>query len=227
MRLFAMALSCASQLALAQTASTPAGNAAPAAAPVPLLIAVPQIPAAFIADLTTVPMMSALAAQWRNMDVKIVEVPAIANAAPTWKTTYVLQPLAGAAAFDDSAWPVAEPKSLLDRRGGGHLSMTWFRSMLTMPAKLGEFETTGTKVALVITVDDYAEVWVNGQMPRSPGRTSPGAIQGYNVPNRVMLSEAVKPGDKFQIAILAINGPISVSPSNQVFFRQAQLEFFR
>ena len=76
-------------------------------------------------------------------------------------------------------------------------------------------------------VDWRAEVWVNGVMPRAAGRPSPATIQGFNMPNRVMLSEAVKPGDKFQIAILGINGPISLAPQNPVFFREAKIEFFR
>jgi hypothetical protein len=42
-----------------------------------------------------------------------------------------------------------------------------------------------------------------------------------------VLATAVKPGDRFQIAIFAINGPISVAPANFVFFRQASVEFYR
>jgi hypothetical protein len=47
------------------------------------------------------------------------------------------------------------------------------------------------------------------------------------MPNRVVLADAVKPGDKFQIAIFGINGPISVAPQNFVWFRAAKVEFFR
>jgi hypothetical protein len=68
-------------------------------------------------------------------------------------------------------------------------------------------------------VDDYAEVWINGQMPWRSGYPSPATIQG--------LAETVKPGDKFQIAVFGINGPISVAPSNFIFFRDAKVEFYR
>jgi hypothetical protein len=47
------------------------------------------------------------------------------------------------------------------------------------------------------------------------------------MPNRVVLSDSVKPGDKFQVAIFGINGPISVAPANTVWFREAKLEFYR
>jgi len=47
------------------------------------------------------------------------------------------------------------------------------------------------------------------------------------MPNRVVLAEQVKAGDTFEIAILGINGPISLAPPNPVFFREAKIEFFR
>ena len=47
------------------------------------------------------------------------------------------------------------------------------------------------------------------------------------MPNRVVLAEQIKPGDKFQLAILGINGPISLAPPNPVFFREAKVEFYR
>ena len=105
--------------------------------------------------------------------------------------------------------------------------MTWYRANITVPPKIGDFDTAGARMAFAITIDDYAEVWVNGVMPRAAGRPSPATIQGFNMPNRVMLSEAVKPGDKFQIAVLGINGPISLAPQNPVFVREAKIEFFR
>jgi hypothetical protein len=42
-----------------------------------------------------------------------------------------------------------------------------------------------------------------------------------------VLADAVRPGDKFQIAIFGVNGPISVAPPNFVFFRQASVEFYK
>ena len=53
---------------------------------------------------------------------------------------------------------------------------------------------------LNVLVDDYAEVWINGQMPRRSGYPSPATIQGLNMPNRVVLGTEVKAADKFQSA---------------------------
>ena len=78
-----------------------------------------------------------------------------------------------------------------------------------------------------MNIDDYAEIWVNGELPRAAGRPSPATIQGFNMPNRLVLRDTVSPGDKFEIAIFAINGPISAAPANFLWFREAKIEFFR
>ena len=44
---------------------------------------------------------------------------------------------------------------------------------------------------------------------------------------RLPLADSVKVGDKFEIAIFGINGPISVAPPNFVWFRQASIEFYK
>jgi hypothetical protein len=80
---------------------------------------------------------------------------------------------------------------------------------------------------LTVNVDDYAEVWVNGAMPRAAGRPSPAAIQGFNMPNRIVLRDTVEPGEKFEVAVFAINGPISAAPANFLWFREAKIEFYR
>jgi hypothetical protein len=138
-----------------------------------------------VVDLATPEGVAAFSAQWKNMDVKIVEAPAMPNAGPAWKMSYDIQPHAGESGFDDSSWQAIDPKGLLERRGGGKLFMTWYRANLTIPAKVGNLDTTGMRTVLSITFDDYAEVWVNGQMPRAAGRPGPATIQGFNIPNRV------------------------------------------
>jgi hypothetical protein len=80
---------------------------------------------------------------------------------------------------------------------------------------------------LTVNVDDYAEVWINGDMPRAAGRPSPHTIQGFNMPHRLVLSAVIAPGDKLDIAVFAINGPISAAPANFLWFREAKIEFFR
>jgi gluconolactonase len=195
--------------------------------PPPAPIMPPSLPATNVVDLMTKEGAAAFGTQWKVSDVKIVEVPAIQGALPQYKTTYNIEPQAGGANFDDSKWPTIEAKDLAVRRSGGHVAFMWYRGLVTIPAKVGEFDTAGAMTVLTIGVDDYAEIWINGEMPRRAGYPSPATIQGFNMPNRVVLSPSAKAGDKFQIAIFGINGPISVAPANTVWFRQAKVEFYK
>jgi len=187
----------------------------------------PSLVPSHAVDLITADGAASLGAKWKAMEAKIVEVPALPNAMPAYETPYDISPHAGEKGFDDSSWPTLEAKELADRRGGGKVSFIWYRTSLTIPAKIGNFETAGAKAVLTAYVDDYAEVWINGEMPRRAGITSPATIQGFNMPNRVVLADSVKAGDTFQIAIFGINGPISVAPPNFLFFRQASVEFYK
>ena len=150
----------------------------PAAAPAPLPQMPPSLVPVKVVDLMTAEGSAAFGAQWKTMEAKIVEGPAIANAMPGYKKSYDIQPHAGESGFDDSSWPTIDAKGLADRRGGGKVSFLWYRASLTIPAKIGDFETAGATVVLTAYVDDYAEVWINGQMPRRRGLPQPGHDPG-------------------------------------------------
>jgi hypothetical protein len=195
--------------------------------PAPFPIMPPVLVPAHSVDLMTVEGMAAFGAQWRIMEAKVVEVPPLPNHMPGYDKGYDIAPHAGESGFDDSKWPAIEPKGLGDRVGGGRVSFMWYRTNLAIPAKIGNFETKDSIAVFTAYVDDYAEVWVNGQMPRRAGRPSPATIQGFNIPNKVVLSEKIAAGDKFQLAVFGINGPISVAPPNFIFFREAKVEFYR
>ena len=188
----------------------------------------PLVPPVHVIDLMTQAGSEVFGAVWRAKEAKLVECPALTNSLPEFKTTYDVEPHAELLGFDDSDWAVIPPADLGVRRGGSLVSFIWFRTTLEIPENVAGFDTAGAKAVLRVTVDDYAEVWINGAMPRTPGRPSPGAIQGFNMPNRVVLADgAVSPGDRFEIAVFAINGPISAAPGNFLFVREAKLEFFR
>jgi hypothetical protein len=207
----------------------PTSSVAPATPPllVPQPPIAPSLPPAHVVDLMTVAGSAVFDAQWRGMEAKIVECPALTDAMPEFKTTYDIEPHAEVSGFDDSAWPVIAATELGARRGGGMVSFYWFRTKLAIPPNAAGFATAGAKTVLTVNVDDYAEIWVNGEMPRTAGRPSPATIQGFNMPNRLVLADTVAPGDKFEIAVFAINGPISAAPANFLWFREAKIEFFR
>jgi len=132
----------------------------------------------------------------------------------------------GAVNFDDSQWPIAPAGSLQTRRTGGGAAFAWYRLSFTMPAKVGAFDVSGSTVAFEIVVDDYAEVWVDGQLPRRLGQSGGALVAGFNAPNRVVLTRDAKPGTEVRIAVFAANGPLSDPPANRIWIRSATLDFF-
>jgi hypothetical protein len=168
-------------------------------------------------DLRTADGVKAVKGQWRYHDVKLVEVDAKGPKGEPVKT-YNIEPKAFGADFDDSSWEVLDPTTLGQRRSTGLVCFCWYRIKVTLPP-----EAEGHTVHFVTTVDDYGEVWVDGKLPRKPGQTGGAIVAGFNVPNRVELTEA-KAGKTYQIAVFGINGPISAAPTNYIFLGDTYLE---
>ncbi|HEX3883345.1 MAG TPA: hypothetical protein VHW66_11860 [Stellaceae bacterium] len=198
----------------------------PLLAPQPAIA--PLTPPVHVIDLMTPAGSAAFGAVWRGIEGKLVECPALSDSMAEFKSTYDVEPHAEVVGFDDSAWPVIAADDLGGKRGGGMISFFWYRATLTIPNEARGFATDGAKAVLRVNVDDYAEIWVNGELPRAAGRPSPSCIQGFNMPNRLVLGDhIVHPGEKYEIAVFAINGPISAAPANFLWFREAKIEFYR
>jgi gluconolactonase len=182
-----------------------------------------------IVDLRTTAGSALVRATWRYHDASIIEVEHRAvglDLRPSGppNRTHDLVPHAGLAGFDDSAWPAVPAESLEARRGNGRLSFGWYRTTLTLPERLGTLDPTGHRVVFELVVDDYAEVWVNGQLPVRLGQAGGPYIRGFNAPNRVLLTDSARPGQRFEIAFLMANGPLSNVPGNYLWVRSATLD---
>jgi gluconolactonase len=134
---------------------------------------------------------------------------------------------AGTPAFEDAGWEAIAADSLDRRRSNGKQSFAWYRVGITIPERVAGFVTRGATVVFEIVVDDYAEVWVDGQFPRTLGQTGGPVISGFNSPNRVVLTRNAQPGQQIQLAIFAANGPLSDPPSNFIWVRSASLDFYQ
>jgi gluconolactonase len=187
---------------------------------------------AAVLDLRTVEGVLAVHGQWRYSDTKIVDADFRAPGAdlkPSGRAvkTYEYAPKAGASNYDDSRWEVIEPSTLDSRRGSGRLSFNWYRIGITIPESVGGFETSGSTVVFEIVIDDYAEIWVDGKLPRVLGQTGGALINGFNAPNRVVLTTNARPGQRIQLAIFGANGPLSDPPPNFIWVRSATLDFYK
>jgi gluconolactonase len=183
-------------------------------------------------DLMASEGVSLVQGAWRYKDVELTRVPfhaAGADGQPTGAvvSTWDVQPHAGARDFNDRDWPVIEAGALRQHRGAGRLSFAWYRIELTIPARVADFETRGAKVAFETSIDDYAEVWVDGELPRAVAQSGGSVIKGWNAVNRVIVARNVQPGQKIQLAVFGINGPLSDPPTNFIWMRLAKLSFYR
>ena len=117
--------------------------------------------------------------------------------------------------YDDSGWETTD--DIAEWRSDG-LSFIWYRINITIPETVGGQAVQG-RCLIETCIDDYGEIWIDGECDRQAG-----AVQGFNVPQRVVVSADPKPGDQHTIALLAINGPLA-APGGAVFVRYATLAF--
>ena len=183
-------------------------------------------------DLATKAGAQLVRGEWRYSDTKIVEVDfksAGADSQPTGapNKAYDFTPHAGRPDFDDSKWEVIDPTTLDKRRSPGKLAFNWYRIQITVPARVGNFDPAGSTLVFVTSIDDYAEIWVDGELPRAAGQSGGSVIKGWNAENRLIIGRDVKPGQKIQLAVFGINGPISNPPTNYIYMRYAKLEFHK
>jgi gluconolactonase len=183
-------------------------------------------------NLMTAEGAAIMQSQWRYADTKLVEVDFTgpgADGQPTGKPvkTYDYTPHAGGADFDDSQWEQIAPASLDQRRSTGRLCFNWYRTRITIPEKVGDFPTLGSTVVFETSVDDYAEVWVDGELTRAVGQRGGSVIGGWNASNQLVIGRDVRPGQKIQLAIFGANGPLSNPPTNFIWMRLARLDFYK
>jgi gluconolactonase len=216
--------------ALADTAIDSAVSAARLPGPPELL---PGRPDAVI-DLQTDEGVALVGGEWRYSDAKVEEIDFVELGSPEDplgpgerpNRTYDVAPDAEAADYDDSAWETLPPADTMRRLANGRVCFNWYRIGVTIPERVGELDPTGCTVVFEVVVDDYAEVWVNGELPLVLGMTGGQVVGGFNAPNRVVLTRHARPGERFQIAVFGINGPISASPRNYIWMRTATLDLY-
>ncbi|MGE5819037.1 MAG: SMP-30/gluconolactonase/LRE family protein [Deltaproteobacteria bacterium] len=183
-------------------------------------------------DLATQEGAQLVKGEWRYSDTKIVEIDFKAAGADGQPGTipnkaYDFTPHAGGTDFDDSKWAVINPTTLDQRRSAGKLAFNWYRIKITVPERVGNFDPAGSTLVFATSIDDYAEIWVDGELPRAAGQSGGSVIKGWNAENRLIVGRDLKPGQKIQLAIFGVNGPLSNPPTNYIYMRYAKLEFHK
>ena len=190
-----------------------------------------------IADLKTTEGTALVNAKWFVQEGHIVNAdfkapgPFAADALALYPTgmsikTHQLHPQIGALDFDKDFREI-RPTDLESRQGTGLFSFVWYKVEITIPQTIGKLNATGTTAVFEIVVDDYSEIWVNGKQSQAFGQSGNGLIAGYNTRNRVILTDNAQPGQKFNIAVLGINGAIGKLPDNYIWVRNAVIDFYK
>jgi gluconolactonase len=190
-----------------------------------------------IVDLQADAGAALVGGRWRYRDARVEEIGFVALAGPgapdplgpgeVPNRTYDVLPHAEGADYDDSDWEPLAPADTMRRLSSGRVCFNWYRIEVTLPERIGDVDVTGASVVFEVVVDDYAEVWVNGELPLALGMTGGQVVAGFNAPNRVLLTRDARPGQRFAIAVFGINGPISASPRNYIWLRSATLDVYR
>ena len=118
--------------------------------------------------------------------------------------------------YDDSGW---EPVTDLHKGISHGLTFGWYRIKVTIPDSVEGNPTAGRRCLFETNIDDYGEVWVDGECDRVFG-----TVQGFNRPQRVVVAQNAEPGKTHTIALLAVNGPLG-APGGGIFVRHATLAF--
>jgi hypothetical protein len=118
--------------------------------------------------------------------------------------------------YDDSGWQVCT--NVRQSLSVG-FTFAWYRMTVEIPARLDGMEVAGSRVFFETNIDNYGEIWINGQIDRATG-----TIVGLNAQHRVEVSNSAVPGAKHVIACLVLNGPLA-EPRGGIFMRYATLAF--
>jgi gluconolactonase len=185
-----------------------------------------------VVDLNAAEGLALVRGSWLTREVTLApatfrRVAADLTPAGREAATFEVGPKPGSPGFEQAPWTAVPPGGLHDRVGPGRNSFAWYRLRIVVPPRIGSVDTTGTFAVFEIVVDDYAEVWVNGTLARGLGQTGGSLVAGFNAPNRVVLTNDARPGQSFDIAVFAANGPVSDPPGNYIWVRSATVDFYR
>ena len=184
-----------------------------------------------VLDLGTRAGAATAGGPWRYHGANLVEVD-FRSVGPDRKPsgppnrTYDIAPHAEGIDFDDGAWEELDPTTLDARRSTGKVCFAWYRFRIVVPERVGQFDPTGATLVFETVVDDYAEVWVDGALPRQLGQVGGTVVAGFNAPNRLVVGRDVRPGQTIQLALFTMNGPVSAAPENYIWMRRARLDFY-
>jgi hypothetical protein len=161
-------------------------------------------------DLNAAQDRAKVKAQWKVADGLVPGEP------NEGLVSQLLESPARLAEYDDSKWETCE--NVRASRSVG-FTFGWWRTTIEVPEQIDGVPTAGAALLFETNVDNYGEVWIDGEIGDGNG-----TVTGINSQMRVQISRAVTPGERHTIACLAANGPLG-KPRGGVYLRYATLAF--
>jgi gluconolactonase len=179
-----------------------------------------------IVDLQTDDGVALVAGGWRYADARVEEIDFVELGTPDDPLGPGTVPNRTYDIVLDGGWRDLAPEDTMLRLANGRVCFNWYAIDVTIPERIGDLDPTGATIVFEVVIDDYAEVWVNGELPHVLGDAGGPVIAGFNAPNRVVLTRDARPGQTFALQVFGINGPLSSSPANYIWMRTATLDVY-
>ncbi len=111
-----------------------------------------------IVDLQTCEGMALVGGEWRYSDATVEEIDFVELGSPedplgpgtVPNRTYDVLPHAEGADFDDSGWRALAPEETMLRLANGRVCFNWYRTRVTIPERVGDFDPTGATVVFEV-----------------------------------------------------------------------------
>ena len=98
--------------------------------------------------------------------------------------------------FDDSGWQALAPADThAPPRARARVLQLVPRPASRSPSGSATSTRPARPSSSRSSIDDYAEVWVDGELPLALGDTGGQVVGGFNAPNRVVLTRDARPGE--------------------------------
>ncbi|HEY2371411.1 MAG TPA: SMP-30/gluconolactonase/LRE family protein [Gaiellaceae bacterium] len=179
-----------------------------------------------VVDLQTDAGVALVGGGWRYADARVDEIAFVELGSPEDPLGPGMVPNRTYDIVRDGDWRDLAPVETMLRLANGRVCFNWYAIDVTIPERIGDLDPTGATVVFEVVIDDYAEVWVNGELPHILGDVGGPVVAGFNAPNRVVLTRDARPGQTFELQVFGINGPLSSSPANYIWMRTATLDLY-
>jgi gluconolactonase len=125
----------------------------------------------------------------------------------------------------DRGWTLIDAVALDRRPRSKEAGDKWYRIDVTIPERIADFDTRASAVLLEVVIDGYAEIWVNGRLTPILGQNGGSLITRSSARNRAVLTRDARPGQRFELTVLGVEGLLSEPPADVFSIRSATLDF--